>query len=199
MPQEFGCFFRPHFCCWQIIIFAESDRSNRIKRNIQDLAASLPQGPLLSHLSPSAYPTERKVRVVESVRCRTSIAESSSFPSFLLISPISKGIENPDISYISEKKNESCCHHTLTDGSQQQNLFLFFSVNFQSSNGNLIHGNSHNSPSPQKPVFPLFLRKGRWGRERKEEGGYGSNALKIGCFLCMYPLLFCLFSLFFLS
>ena len=32
------CSCRPHFCCWQIIIFAESIGSNRIKREIQDLA-----------------------------------------------------------------------------------------------------------------------------------------------------------------
>lgn len=60
---------------------------------------------------------------------------SSSFPSFLLISPISKNSENSSIFGIYEKKSKSYCHHTLTDGFQQQNLFFFFlfSFDFQSS------------------------------------------------------------------
>lgn len=46
--------------------------------------------------------------------------------------------------------------------------------------------------------FPFFLWKRLWGRERKEEGGYGSDVVKSGDFLYMYPLLFCLFSVYFL-
>ena len=47
--------------------------------------------------------------------------------------------------------------------------------------------------------FSFFLRKGQWEKERKEEDTDNLNALKTGDFVYVYPLLFCLFSLFSLS
>lgn len=46
--------------------------------------------------------------------------------------------------------------------------------------------------------FSFFSSEKAVGKRWERRGGYGSNALKIGCFLCMYPLLFCLFSVYFL-
>ena len=89
----------------------------------------------------------------------------------------------------------------FTDESLYQNLFLFlfFSFYFQSLIGRAsLTVNPIIIQTLQACILPLFLLKRLWGRERKEEGGYGSDAVKSRDFLLRYPLLLCLFSVYFL-
>lgn len=88
----------------------------------------------------------------------------------------------------------------FTDGSLYPNLFLFlfFSVNFQYPMAVSPIVSPIISHHLRSLYFSFFLQKRLWGRAGKEEGVYGSNALKTGDFLHMYPLLFCLFSVYFM-
>ena len=52
--------------------------------------------------------------------------------------------------------------------------------------------------NPHEPAFFFFSSEKAVGKRKKRRGGYGSDAVKSRDFLLMYPLLFCLFSVYFL-
>lgn len=98
------CFCRTFFVWLRILISFKSIRNNRIKK--------LNSGSYRNHpLRFSSFPS-RSTLILPFWSIWTLwllIVRSSPFLSFFPISPIFKSSENPNVSYIFEKKSKPCC------------------------------------------------------------------------------------------